>query len=140
MPAEIIDLVHSLTAIIEDETDKLTARGHSPGLPETVAAKMRLTATLEERLARLGREQPDWIEQIDPELAGQMAAAVCVLRDAAAANAAILERQISLSTELMEAIAAEAQRLIGARNATYCAGGALIETDRNAPIAINTQL
>lgn len=140
MALELIDLIRSLAAIIDEETDKLTSRMRHPDLPEMVAAKARLTGQLETRLAQMARKQPDWLERADPELLDQLAAAVGLLREAASANAAVLERQILLSTELMEAIAMEAQRLIGARNATYCAGGALIEMDRNAPIAINTRL
>ena len=140
MVADVVDTINSLAALIEEETDKLCTPGLHRDLPELVSAKVRLVARLEAWLARTAREHPAWLVELDEEARRQLAAAVRVLIDAASINCRVLERQISLSTELMTAIACEAQRLIGARNATYGAHGCMVKLERAAPLSINARL
>ena len=137
MVAELIDIIQSLTALLEEETDLLTSPGRRPDLPELVTAKARLTGMLEARVTRLAREHPDWAETMDGEARRRFAASAQVLCDAATTNGRVLQRQIELSAELMTAVASEVQRLAGARSATYSPRGRLLEAERTAPISIN---
>ena len=140
MAAELIDLVVSLTAIMEEERGRLLAPGRHRDLPEMAAAKGTLVAALDARNARLTRERPDWQAQLEPEERLRLAARVRELSEASILNAQVLQRHIELSTEMMTAVAAEAQRLTGAHNATYGQGGTLSRTDRATPISLNTKL
>ena len=140
MLPEIVDIVQSLTAIMEEESDKLVAPSRHSDLGELAAAKTRLVAALEARLAQLGRERGNWLGELDGAEREQLGAAMQCLRDASRANATILARQIELSTEMMAAVAAEAQRLTGSRNATYSARGGLLRMDQATPISLNTSL
>lgn len=140
MTAELIDLVVSLTAIMEEETGRLLSPGRHSDLAEMSAAKGTLVAALETRNAKLNRERPDWQAQLGPEERTHLAARVRELSDASILNARVLQRQIELSSEMMAAVAAEAQRLTGARNATYGQGGALSRTDQATPISLNARL
>ena len=79
-------------------------------------------------------------EELDEADRSRLSATVAMLRDASAVNADVLERQIELSTELMAAIAQEAQRLMGTRKAAYGAHGGLLGMDLPAPISLNTRL
>lgn len=140
MAAEIIDLMRSLTNIMDDETLSLAEPGRTSGVAELAAAKGRLVAQLETELVRLRRETPDWLELIAPEVRAQLAEASAALRDASTVNARALERQIELSVEMMAAIAAEAQRVTGKRSASYGANGALAGMSLPTPISINARL
>lgn len=140
MIEELLDHMASLTAIMEEESDRLVAPGRVPDLSEMAAAKTRLVGSLEAKLAQLSRERPSWMEELEKADRSRLAAAVAVLRDASLVNADVLERQIELSTELMSAIAQEAQRLMGTRKTTYGAHGGLLGMDLPAPISLNTRL
>ncbi|MCD2317082.1 flagellar protein FlgN [Sphingomonas sp. IC-11] len=140
MIEELLDNMSSLTAIMEEESDRLVAPGRVPDLSEMAVAKNRLVGLLEAKLAQLSRERADWMELLDEADRSRLAAAVAVLRDASLVNADVLERQIELSTELMAAIAQEAQRLMGTRQATYGAHGGLLGMDLPAPISLNARL
>ncbi|MFD2577980.1 hypothetical protein ACFSTD_03740 [Novosphingobium colocasiae] len=59
------------------------------------------------------------------------------LRAASMVNAALLERHIELSAELMDAIAAEAKRATGSRAYAYGASGTLARADLTTPISLN---
>lgn len=140
MIEELLDHMSSLTAIMEEESDRLVAPGRVQDLSAMAAAKTRLVGSLEAKLAQLARERPTWMEELEEANRTRLAAAVAVLRDASLVNADVLERQIELSTELMAAIAQEAQRLMGTRKASYGAHGGWLGVDLPAPISLNTRL
>ena len=140
MTDEILDHVVSLTQILEEETSKLTAPGRHADLREIVAAKSRLVGMVEHETVKLNRERPNWLAELPVEQRAELAEAMGRLRDASVSNAAILERQIALSAEMMAAVATEVQRLTGTSNATYGAQGALFRNDQATPIALNTSL
>ncbi|MFT3977473.1 MAG: flagellar protein FlgN [Sphingomonas bacterium] len=141
MTTMLLDAMESLTAIMAEETDQLTRAPYHPGLPELANAKLRLTGRIETEIARMKREAPDdWAERIAPEEREKLAAASQSLREASAANADILARQIDLSAEMMAAIAAEAQRLSGRRSTVYEASGGIGGMDVPAPISVNARL
>jgi flagellar biosynthesis/type III secretory pathway chaperone len=141
MTAQLIDAMVSLTALMEEESEKLARKAYVPELGEIAAAKLRLTGRIEADVARLKRERTDnWAEAIEPEFREPLAEASRNLRDASAVNQQILSRQIELSVEMMGAIAAEAQRLTGTRSTTYGACGGLGGMDAPAPISINARL
>jgi flagellar biosynthesis/type III secretory pathway chaperone len=141
MTAQLIDAMVSLTHIMEEESEKLARVPFFPELPELATAKLRLTGRIEAEVARMKREAPDdWAEKLDPEMREQLAEASRGLRDASTINAQILKRQIELSSDMMGAIAAEAQRLTGTRSTTYAACGSLFGSDGPAPISINARL
>lgn len=140
MTAQLIDAMVSLTALMEEESDKIARKAYVPELGEIAAAKLRLTGRIEADFARLKRENPDWAEKLDAEERTLLSDASRNLRDASAVNQQILSRQIELSVEMMGAIAAEAQRLTGTRSTTYGACGGLGGMDAPAPISINAKL
>lgn len=140
MLAEVIDTILSLVALMEEESDRLVAPGGHRDLAEIAEAKIRLVAALEARTVQLDRERPGWQRELDPAEHAQLADALVHLGDASAVNAKILARQIQLSTDMMAAVAIEAQRLMGTSNATYGAHGGLFQLDQATPISLNTRL
>lgn len=139
-PADLTDLIVSLTAVMEEETGRLLKPGRHADMAEMAAAKGQLVAALEARNAVLARERPDWMQRLEPDARLRLAGLVRELSQASILNARVLRRQIDLSTEMMAAVAAEAQRLTGARNATYGHRGALSRTEQATPISLNTRL
>ncbi len=141
MTEQLIDAMVSLTHIMEEESEQLSRAPYFPEMPEIAAVKLRLTGRIEAEVARMKREAPDdWAERLAPEERERLAEASRGLRDASTVNQQILKRQIELSTDMMGAIAAEAQRLTGTRNMTYGAGGGLAASEAPAPISINARL
>ena len=140
MVADIIDTLISLTAIVEEENDKLSSPARHRDLPELVTAKGRVVGILESQLAAITRNDPEWLNAMDIDDRKQFSALIAMLRDASVINANILERHINLTTEMMACVAAEAQRLTGARNATYSDRGYLSHAELTAPISVNTRL
>lgn len=139
MPNEMIDIMTSLTLLMNEEAERLRGRERALDLAELAAAKARLVARLEEILARRNRHQPQWTDEMDEETRTRLTESLAELRSASAANASILERQIDLSMEMMSAIANEARRLAGNRAYTYGASGDLARMDLATPISFNTQ-
>ncbi|OAN52566.1 MULTISPECIES: flagellar biosynthesis protein FlgN [unclassified Sphingobium] len=137
MPNEMIDIMTSLSAIMNEETRRLQGQERALSLAELAAAKARLVARLEELLARRNRHQPEWAEEMEVEIRERLIEALAELRHASATNASLLERQIDLSMEMMTAIAAEARRLAGNRARTYGARGDLAKMELTTPISFN---
>ena len=140
MTAQLIDAMVSLTAIMEEESEKLARTPYLRQLGEIANAKLRLTGRIEAEVARLKRENRDWMSAVEPEAREQLADASRNLRDASQVNQEVLGRQIEISAEMMAAIASEAQRLTGSRSTTYGACGGLGGMDAPAPISINARL
>lgn len=136
----MIETARSLAALMEEESDELTQRGRHPDHAEIAAAKTRLVASLEAEIARLNRETPGWAEKLDESESGALSEAMAALRDTATVNAKVLDRQLSLSNELIEAVSAEAKRLTGNRGLSYQATGVLSSRDQSSPISVNTRL
>lgn len=137
---ELIDTIASLVTIVEEESAKLSAPGRHADLGELAAAKIRLVASLETQVAQLARERPNWAAELEPDACGELAQVVQTLLTASALNADVLGRQIELSTEMMAAVADEAQRLTGTSSATYGAHGGLFLTDQASPISLNARI
>lgn len=140
MTADVLDTVLSLTALMEEESDKLLSPGRHRDLGECATAKARLVSALDLQMARLTREQPGWLLDLEPAAREQLRAAIATLMEAAAVNADVLRRQITLSSELISAVATEVQRQTGTASATYGAHGGLFHADQATPISLNTQL
>jgi flagellar biosynthesis/type III secretory pathway chaperone len=140
MIEDLIDIIESLTLIMQEETSRLEAKGRIGGMSAMVEAKLRLVAALEVRSAQVARQGEHWLAGLDPELRASLNTALADLCAASAPNRSIIARHIDLSTEMMGVVAAEAQRQSGARGATYGAGGTMSRTDTPAPISINTSL
>lgn len=136
----LTDTIRSLTALMREETLLLGQFGGRRDIEDLAAAKLRLTAALETELAARGRDRPDWQAELSAEARAALAEAVDDMQRASAANADVLLRQIELSRDMLDAIAAEAKRLSGTRSQTYRATGGLIQVDLPAPIAVNTSL
>ena len=107
---------------------------------EMADAKARLVSNLEAQNVRLTRERPEWMAELDVTERTRLAVLVRALSEASILNARVLQRHIDLSTDMMAAVAAEAQRLTGARGATYGAGGMLARSDQATPISLNARL
>jgi flagellar biosynthesis/type III secretory pathway chaperone len=140
MTEQLLDAMVSLTALMEEESEKLARTPYLPELGEIANAKLRLTGRIEAEVARLRRENLDWMAAVDGEERSALTEASRNLRDASAVNQEILARQIDLSAEMMAAIASEAQRLSGSRNTVYGACGGLGGMDAPAPISVNARL
>jgi len=140
MFAEIIDAIVSLIALMEEESALLMSHGRHPGLAEIAEAKVRLVGQLEALAARLDRERPTWKQDLEAEEHARLTDVLVHLGDASKVNATVLGRQIELSSEMMAAVAAEAQRLMGTTNATYGAHGGLFQMDQATPISLNARL
>lgn len=140
MTAELIDCMTSLTELMTEESAQLTARAHVPAHHEIAEAKQRLVGRIEAIVSRSNRETPGWAEALPEDEREALSEASRTLRDASTANAEILSRQIEISVEMMAAIAAEAQRLTGKRNAVYGASGGMTGMEMPAPISINARL
>jgi hypothetical protein len=89
---------------------------------------------------QLAREQPEWRERLDPVDREALTELLAELCEVSTENGAALERQIRLSVEMLDAIAAEAKRLSGTRSETYCIRGGVSRVDLATPISVNTQL
>lgn len=133
------DTLRSLTAIMTEETALLRI-GRRDSVAELAAAKIKLTAQLERLVAEREREDAHWRERLEPEPAAELAEAIEGLQAAAAENAQVVRRQIDLSRELLDAIAAEARRLTGTTSETYAPQGTLRRLDLPAPISVNASL
>ena len=131
--------VASLTGLLRAETALLGAGG-TRDIAELAAAKQRLAASLEQQIATLDRERPDWHAALDAAAAAALAQAMAALHAAADANGTMLERQIAFSRELLGAVAAEARRLAGTTQETYGASGTVSRSDAPTPLAVNTSL
>jgi len=140
MTAELIDAMQSLTALMREESDQLVRTARVAHHEEIANAKTRLVGRIEAVVAKLKREQDDWMGALDDEEREAFRAASEALRDASAANAEILSRQIEISVEMMAAIAAEAQRVSGKRNEIYGPAGDMTGMAMPAPISINARL
>lgn len=137
MASEVIAIMTSLSSVMREETARLEMQGRAPDLAELASAKARLVGALEERLARLARQEPGWADGMDAATRERFAEALGELRAASMVNAALLERHIELSADIMSAISAEAKRLTGNRAYAYGASGALARTDLTTPISLN---
>jgi len=135
----LVDVIASLTLIMREETDQLNAYCKTSTLGELAAAKLRLVGVLESELARIEREEADWLDTLDDSVRDQLFATLFALGGASAANAAALERQIDLSVELIAAIATEAKRLAGRSTTTYGAAGNIAQFDPASPISVNSE-
>lgn len=140
MASEFIDIVTSLTAIMEEETVRLLSPGRHRDFAEMAAAKIKLVAALEMKTAQHARMRGDWLATLSDEMRDTLTAAIKHLGAAAQVNARVLERQIDLSTEMMDAVATEARRLSGARSAIYGSSGILSRNDSASPISVNSSL
>lgn len=129
---DLHDLVTSLAELMETETAALLAGARCPDHDSLVAAKLKLTGQLEAVLAGQARTGT-----LAPSDGDALAAALDRLAAAASANAAILRRKIDLSDELLATVAAEVQRLSGARSATYGQQGRIASLDLPAPLSVN---
>jgi len=136
MVSELIDLVRSLSALMREETHLLQTR--FGGIQEIAEAKARLVASLDANSAELGRNDPDWLEQLEGDDKEALLAALAELKEASVPNAEALSRQIDLSVEMLAAVTAEAKRLTGTRHAVYGAAGGLSQLDLATPISHNS--
>ena len=140
MTFELIDTIESLVALMREETERLLSPGPTGNLEELAAAKARLVGWIDARTTQLDREQPGWLDRLEPASREALTQAVAELRDVSAENAKALERQIHLSIEMLDAITAEARRLSGTRTETYCPRGGVSRIQSATPISINTRL
>lgn len=140
MASDIIDVMTSLALIMREETEGLSSHEKPGDLAELASAKIRLVGVLETELTRLNREEPNWVDMLDEERRDALGRALIALGEASTANADILERQISLSLEMMEAVTNEAKRLSGNRAEIYGARGNISRIELATPISVNSEI
>src|SRR5947199_66126 len=105
MANDVLDMMLSITALMQEETAKLGSYVRFPEQSEIVDAKTRLTGRLSSEIARLQREQPEWLETLDLDVRSALSDASRDLHEASLLNARVLERHIEFSTDMMNAIA-----------------------------------
>jgi len=140
MVNELVDTLRSLVALMREETERLGMPGPTGDLGEIASAKARLVGWIEARTAHLEREQPGWYERLAADDRDALIEILAELRNVSDENANALQRQIHISIDMLDAIAAEAKRLSGARTETYCARGGVSRVDLATPISINARL
>ena len=136
----MLDIARSLTTLMAEESEQLSVRGQCADHVETVGAKRRLVAQLNTEVARLNREKPDWAQHASEQDNAALSEAMATLRDAAAHNVAVVDRHLSLSNEMIDAVAAEARRLTGNRGWSYRDTGMIMQRSGTSPISVNTRL
>ncbi|MEN9932284.1 MAG: hypothetical protein RIS17_857, partial [Pseudomonadota bacterium] len=103
---EMTDAMASLTILMKAETEALQAPLHGDAdLAEVAAAKIRLTAVIERCVAQLHREGPDWMARLTDADRQQLMGAIEALDTAASRNRDMLERQLQLTGDLIDAVA-----------------------------------
>lgn len=140
MIEDVLDVSGSLTRLMRDESAALLEQGRCAEHAQIVAAKRRLSGQLDGEIARLNRVMPDWLQQLGDDAGAALRSAIADLREAAAANARIVERQLSLSNEMIAAVADEARRLSGNQGFSYQETGTMMHRDGTSPISVNTRL
>jgi flagellar biosynthesis/type III secretory pathway chaperone len=136
----LLAMAQSLETIIHRETEVLERPGNPQGLAALADAKARHTEKLEAAVAARRRLDPNWPSTLPMEERRALADGFQRLNAASEANGIIIERRMRLSAGLLDAIAAEAQRLGGRRTRTYSSGGTCTDTRRATPISVNTSL
>jgi flagellar biosynthesis/type III secretory pathway chaperone len=138
MADDMIELMTSLTMVLTEESAQLRRQTTNGELRELASVKNRLVGMLQYELAQRERLDPDWAAQIDDEKREVLSRVVKTLAEASAANRAVLQRQLELTTDMIDALAQEARRTSGRRASTYQADGDLTPLDLAPPISINS--
>lgn len=136
----MLDMARSLSTLMAEESEQLSSHGLCADHAETVGAKRRLVAQLDTEIARLNREMPDWAQRASEQDKAALSEAMATLRDAAAHNITVVDRHLSLSNEMIDAVAAEARRLTGNRGLSYHDTGMIMQRSGTSPISVNTRL
>lgn len=136
----LVDTLHSLVAVMEEESELLSLHGPVEPSMELARAKIRLAARLDEVSARLYRRDADWLAALDPDMRAELAEAYQDMHTASVVNSDILERQIEISTQMLETVGREIERMTGHGSKTYGAGGKIRRGRKKPPLSINTRL
>ena len=137
---DIVDCMESLITLMENETEELKiGRGLRDG-GQIADAKGRLVAVLEKEIAKLNRRPAEWALSLEVDDRERLAELIRRVEKAALENAAMIQRSLRLSAEMIDAVSAEARRVSGGRSVSYHRSGALNDTSRSAPISVNTAL
>jgi len=134
---QLINTLHALTVVMEQESETLSIYGPQPEIRELAKAKVRLVAQLDNLSAQLGRENAEWIETLNDDDRTRFSDAAEALMKAAADNSSVLEQQIDLSNEMLQAVGVELERLTGRRGSTYSRLGDIRRMQGRAPLSIN---
>jgi flagellar biosynthesis/type III secretory pathway chaperone len=136
----LLAMAEGLERIILRETEVLERPGLPQGLAALADAKARHAEKLEAAVAARRRQDSGWPASLPVEERQALAEGFRRLNAASEANGIVIERRMRLSAGLLEAIAAEAQRLSGRRSRTYSNGGACTDTRQATPISVNTSI
>lgn len=135
--AALIDLMIDLIRLMEEESDLLAYSGPRAKIESIAQAKIRLTSQMEAQCAALYRCDPRWMEALKGDDRRSFAETSADLHMAATVNAAILERQIDLSTEMLSAVGKELERVTGRGGATYSRRGTVKRARSSPPLSVN---
>ena len=101
MIEDLIDIIDSLTLIMDEETVRLAGRDYYKQSGTTVEAKLRLVAALEVSAVQLMQKGVIWAEDPGHETLERLQTGLTTLNAAADRNCIIIARQIDLSAEMM---------------------------------------
>lgn len=135
--ARLIDTMLALIRVMEEESELLAVSGPTGEIGVRAQAKVRLAARMDQLCAALHRDNPEWMSTLTGEDREEFAEASEELHRIAAINSEILERQIDLSTEMLQAVGKELERLTGRRGTVYSRLGDIRRMQSSMPLSIN---
>lgn len=135
--ADLMDAMFALIRIMEEESEALALSGPTGDIAELAQAKLRLAARMDAACATLNRTNADWLDALEGQDRASFAEVSEELHKAATVNSAILERQIDLSTEMLQAVGRELENASGRRGSTYSRLGDLRRLRSAMPLSLN---
>lgn len=138
--AESLRLAKDLTAIVEEETERLTNGESASSLRTLVESKTRLTEQFEQQLRLLKQTDPAVIEACPVEERDELKIALARLSESTIENGKIIIRKQALTDDLLGAVVEEARRSNGATIMRYGDTGSKRPGHRSAAVAVDTRL
>lgn len=135
--AELLDTMIDLIRLMEEESELLALSGPRGTIEAIAQAKIRLADRMEAQCAALYRLDPGWMEALAADDRRTFAETSEDLNRAATVNSAILERQIGLSAEMLDAVGKELERVTGRGGTTYSRRGAMRRPRSSPPLSID---
>ncbi len=140
MIAALLDIARSLAQIMDDETAQLAQTARLGDHAALGQAKQVLAGQLEAEFVKLDALGPDWPNRLSGDEQADLATTIGELIAVAEVNAAMLQRQLDLSSDLLAALTREARRASGHGGIVYAASGTLSTAEGAGPIALNRTL
>lgn len=136
---ECIRLAESLTAIIEEETERLAAGERVSELKNLVASKVRHAEQLERQLAVLKKSDPAAMRAAGEERHERLGELLKHAGELCIENGKIIARRQGVTDDLLGAILGEARRVSGATIMRYGENGGTKPGHRSAAVSVDAR-